>query len=50
MTSKVQLAADYSTIGRENLGTGAVLFLVSRKKKQERNGETPLRTGSVLNE
>ena len=41
MTSKVQPAADYWTVDRENLGQGCVIF--GERKNKELNGETPLR-------
>ena len=44
MTSKVQRAADYRTVDRENLGTRLCVIFCNfgERKNKERNGEIPL--------
>ena len=45
MTSKVEPAADYSTVDRKTWGRDCDF---GEQKNQERNGETPLRTGKYF--
>ena len=49
MPSKVQPAADYWTVAQKKTwGQDCVIF--GEQKNKEGNDETPLRTGSILNE
>ena len=46
MTTKLQPAADYWTVDRENPRTSLRYFC--ERKNKERNGKTPLRTGNTV--